>query len=70
MEMVAYFGSKRETEVTVQVEDIGCGAGKITCVECGGDGDWTKFHPESDTLPQRSIPCVDCKGQGWILIGI
>ena len=67
MEMVAYFGFKRETQVIVQVEDMGCGAGKITCVECGGDGDWTKFHPEPHLGP---FPCVDCKGQGWILISI
>lgn len=65
--MTAYLGFRRETEVGCCVEDVGCGAGRVTCFECGGDGDWTKFHPEPETGP---FPCVACKGTGWIMISI
>lgn len=69
MEMTAYLGVLRETEVPCVVVDLGCGAGETTCFECGGDGDWTKFHPEPETLP-APIACVDCKGTGRVLISI
>lgn len=49
------------------IELLGGGVGKIACWECGGDGDWTKFHPDS-SLPPKSLPCVDCKGTGKRLI--
>lgn len=65
--MVAYRGFSRETEVECEVEDVGCGAGITECFECGGDGDWTKFHPEPELGP---FPCVDCKGTGKVLIAI
>lgn len=45
------------------IEDLGGGVGITDCIECGGDGDWTKFHPDA-TLPPLSLPCVDCKGTG------
>ena len=45
------------------IEDLGGGVGITDCIECGGDGDWTKFHPDI-TLPPLSLPCVDCKGTG------
>jgi hypothetical protein len=51
-----------------EIEDLGGGVGRTNCIECGGDGDWTKFHPESGILPPRSIPCIDCKGTGKIYI--
>lgn len=47
------------------VQDLGGGVGRTACIECGGDGDWTKFHPD-ETLPARSVPCVDCKGTGYV----
>lgn len=62
-------GFRRETIVTCLV-DISSGvAGEITCIECGGDGDWTKFHPEPETLtaPMR---CIECKGTGRIYVSI
>jgi hypothetical protein len=67
MLMIAYLGHHRNTEVDVQVKDVGCGAGRVTCFECGGDGDWTKFHPEPELGP---FPCVACKGTGQVLISI
>lgn len=65
--MIAYLGFRRETEIEVEPEDLGCGAGRVTCFECGGDGDWTKFHPEPELGP---YPCVECKGTGKVLISI
>lgn len=50
------------------IERLGGGVGRTDCWECGGDGDWTKFHPESETMPPLSLPCVDCKGTGKRLI--
>lgn len=67
--MIAYLGFRRETEVECHPVDLGCGAGEVLCFECGGDGDWTKFHPD-DTLPPRSLPCVQCKGTGRQLVSI
>lgn len=65
--MVVYCGFHRNTEVACEVEDLGVGAGRIVCLECGGDGDWTKFHPEPETGPH---PCVDCKGTGYQLVSV
>lgn len=45
------------------VQIITPGIGITDCWECGGDGDWTKFHPD-DTLDPLSMPCVNCKGSG------
>lgn len=67
--MIAYLGFLRTTEVEVDPIDLGCGAGQVTCFECGGDGDWTKFHPEPHLFPD-GLACVDCKGTGKILISI
>lgn len=65
--MTAYLGFLRDTEVSVLPIDLGCGAGQVTCFECGGTGDWTPFHPEPENGPYS---CVDCKGTGKILISI
>ena len=67
--MTVYLGFKRETEVSVMPHDLGCGAGAVTCFECGGDGDWTKFHPELHSL-REPLKCVDCKGAGLVLVSI
>lgn len=67
--MVAYRGWSRDTEVEIAPVDLGCGAGEVTCFECGGDGDWTKFHPEPESLTEP-LRCVDCKGTGKVLISI
>ena len=65
--MIGYFGWKRETEIECEPIDLGAGAGKIPCPECGGSGDWTQFHPEPELGP---FPCVQCKGTGCYLISI
>lgn len=65
--MVAYVGWRRDTEVVCEVESLDGVAGRVPCFECGGDGDWTKFHPEPETGP---YPCVECKGTGFVLVSI
>lgn len=65
--MVAYVGFLRSTPVDVQPIDRGCGAGEVPCFECGGDGDWTKYHPEPEKGPYQ---CVNCKGTGRVLVCI
>lgn len=63
--MTVWCGWTRETEVPSAVFDCGAGAGQIPCLECGGTGDWTPFHPEN--IPTE---CVDCKGTGLIFVSI
>lgn len=65
--MIAYLGFYRNTEVECEPVDMGCGAGQVDCFECGGDGDWTKYHPEPHLGPS---PCVNCKGTGKIFVSI
>lgn len=65
--MIAYLGFLRTTEVEVEPIDLGAGAGQVACFECGGDGNWTKFHPEPELGP---FPRVECKGTGKILVSI
>lgn len=67
--MIAYLGFSRETEVEVEPVDLGCGAGQVTCFECGGTGDWTQFHPEPHQFPDGHS-CPECKGTGKVLISI
>ena len=62
--MIAYRGFLRTTEVVVSPEDLGCGAGRVPCFECGGTGRWGS-PPE---VPEDD--CVDCKGSGAVLISI
>jgi hypothetical protein len=65
--MSVYCAANCDTEVACDVEDIGCGAGIIKCLECGGDGNWGKFAPE---IVGPDCPCVECKGTGYRLISI
>lgn len=65
--MIGYFGFRRDTEIEVKPVDLGCGAGRIDCIECEGTGDWTRFHPEPENGPYQ---CVVCKGTGKVLISI
>jgi hypothetical protein len=65
--MVVYCGWTRDTAVDAIVQDLGCGAGRIKCLECGGDGNWGKFAPE---IVGPDAPCVDCKGTGYQLVSI
>lgn len=70
MNMIAYFGFSRTTEVHVKPINLGCGAGQIKCVECNGSGDWSKFHPEPHLLTDYQKKCIECKGTGKILVSI
>lgn len=49
--------------VEQEVDIVMPGVGITACWECGGDGDWTKFHPEPHLLLEKLF-CVDCKGTG------
>lgn len=63
--MIVYLGFSRTTEVEVKPIDHGCGAGQVSCFECGGRGIWdymVPLEPASD--------CVACKGTGKIYISI
>lgn len=65
--MTVYCGFLRETEVVTDVELLACGAGRIKCLECGGDGNWGKFAPE---IVGPDCKCVDCKGTGYQLVSV
>ena len=65
MGMMLYVGWKRETEITCEPVDLGCGAARIACVECDGSGVWAFMAPE---VPAE--PCVACKGTGAVLVGV
>lgn len=60
-------GFRRETVVFCRVDRSSEVAGQVQCFECGGDGDWTKFHPEPHLGP---FPCVDCKGTGKVWVSV
>jgi hypothetical protein len=68
--MSVWLGHLRETEVQVTVERLGCGAGRIICPECSGSGDWTRFLPDPDSLPEGKLACVECKGTGFVLVSV
>lgn len=61
-----YLGQLRETELTIEFEDMGNGAGRTTCLECSGSSIWT-FQPEPGEC--REI-CIPCKGSGKIYISV
>jgi hypothetical protein len=44
--MTIYGAENGDTELVADVEDVGCGAGRIKCPGGGGDGIWGKFAPE------------------------
>jgi DnaJ-class molecular chaperone len=62
-----YCARNNETAVELDVEDLGCGAGRIKCPECGGDGNWGKFAPG---MAPSEMKCPDCKGSGYQLVSI
>lgn len=51
---------------------------EIDCLECEGDGDWTKFVRGNRELskaltgfedpPARALLCIDCKGTGKVYV--
>jgi hypothetical protein len=65
--VIVYCALDNETTVECEVEDLGCGAGRIRCLECGGDGNWGKFAPE---IVGPDFKCVDCKGTGWQFVSV
>ncbi len=65
-EMEVFAGFVRASAGIHMIEILGDGcAGRMTCFECGGTGDW----PYGPT-PAECGPCVDCKGTGKILVSI
>ena len=54
-----------DTAVRRYVQDLGCGAGRIVCLECAGSGWWDYAEPE---VP--GCACNDCKGAGYMLVSI
>jgi hypothetical protein len=65
--MLVYCAKNCETIVEAEIIDLGAGAGRIRCLECGGDGDWSRFAP--DMMPPGMM-CLDCKGSGYQLVSI
>lgn len=64
---VVYCAWNCNTEVDIEIVDLGCGAAEIRCLECGGDGNWGKFAPE---IVGPDCACIDCKGTGRQLVSI
>jgi hypothetical protein len=67
MLMTVYCALNNDTAVDRDVALVGLIAGEIACLECGGTGDWTPFHPEP---PPEGVPCIDCKGTGRMLVSV
>lgn len=65
--MDVYRGQNGVTPVPRVVVDCGNGAGRIRCIECGGDGNWGKYAPE---IVGKDCPCVECKGSGLTYVSI
>jgi hypothetical protein len=65
--MLVYCAKNCETIVEAEVIDLGAGAGRVRCLECGGDGDWSKFAP--DMMP-AGMKCLDCKGSGYQFVSV
>jgi len=64
--MTVYCGWTRNTAVLdLEIEDLGCGAGRVPCLECQGSGVWAFMEPEIGAQV-----CVACKGSGKILVSI
>lgn len=63
--MTIYCAKNCDTAVTRYVQHLGCGAGRIVCLECAGSGWWDYMEPE---IP--GYPCNDCKGTGYQLVSV
>ena len=63
--MLVYCARNCDTAVEIKVDDLGGVAGRIKCLECGGDANWGKFAPE---IAGADCPCVDCKSTGYQLV--
>ena len=60
--MHGYFGWYRTAIVKCKPVDKGCGAGQISCLECGGTGIFEG--------PDFKEFCVTCKSSGKIYVSI
>lgn len=58
-------GYPREYEWDEEVEDLGCGAGRIPCPGCCADGPISDDERDNDDLG-----CVECKDTGRVLVSI
>jgi hypothetical protein len=54
-----------ETMVETEVTDLGAGAGRMRCLECGGDGNWGKFERAG-----LNFPGPNYKGAGYQLVSV
>lgn len=63
--MTLYIGRKRDVPFAAEVDDLGNGAGRVTCLECRGTGVWDFMEPE-----EPACACVECKGTGRILVSV
>jgi|tagenome__1003787_1003787.scaffolds.fasta_scaffold16060418_1 hypothetical protein len=64
--MLVYCAHNCNTEFETDVEDCGCGAGEIVCLECDGSGRCL-FPAE---MVGGELACVDCKGTGRQLVSL
>jgi hypothetical protein len=67
MLMTIYCAENCDTAIERQVERLDGAAGRIVCLECGGEGNWGKFAPE---IVGPDYPCPVCKGAGLQLVSI
>jgi len=65
--MSVFCAENGNTSVERKVERLDDIAGRIVCLECGGDGNWGKFAPE---IVGHDFACPVCKGAGFELISI
>ena len=65
--MTVYCAENCDTAVERKVQLLDGVAGRIVCLECGGDGNWGKFAPE---IVGADFRCVACKGTGYQLVTV
>ena len=58
-------GYAREYEWDEEVEDLGCGAGRIPCPGC--EASWPVADDERDN---DDLECIECKDTGFVLVSI
>lgn len=68
--MTVWGGRNLTTEASVDIEPVASGAGRMACMECGGDPEAyaAAFGKERHTLAPDG--CVDCKNRGWVYVSI
>lgn len=68
MLMTVRGGENFASQVTIDVEYIAPGVGKVACFECNGDpeGYAAAFGSMQGAVAPNG--CIDCKNRGWIYI--